>query len=116
MSPGAYCWIEKKIFEVIKEVVQSKCEEEILKQQTNEGSSTQPEYEDEGWALSGDNSWSKQRNASKSVYTMIDYRTKKVIHQIILEKKSICKINGKEVIINEGNYKGTSKRMKGKAF
>ncbi len=66
--------------------------------------------------LSGDFGWSQQRQGNAGAYIIMDTKTKKVLHQVILVKEQQQTYKGVSQIIQAGNYCGTSKGMEGEAF
>ncbi len=108
LSKKGYRNAEKKILDAVKQVNEKDCEKTISTYQSN--------ISETKLDLSGDNGWAHRRNASESVYVLVDLKEQKVIHQEVLVKKRTRQICGKEVVITEGNYFGTSKGMEGEGF
>lgn len=66
--------------------------------------------------IAGDGSWASRRNSKVGYYTITDTTTGKIICESILVKEVAHQRYGRKVVINKGNYIGTSKGMEAEAF
>ncbi len=66
--------------------------------------------------LCGDFGWGHRCNAKEGVYGLIDAHMHKVVYQVVFIKKKMLLQNGQKVVVQEGNYDGTSKGMEGEGF
>jgi len=91
-------------------------EEAITKVEVKEEAANIAKYRAGEWKMDHiglDGSWLTRRDSAVGYYTATDVERGKIICEEVMTKRSTHRINGKEVVITEGNYDGTSKGMEG---
>jgi len=104
LSKAAYHAVERRVEEAIMKVTAEVEAANIAKHRAGE------------WKMDDiglDGSWLARHNSAVGYYTATDVTRGKIICEEVMIKRSTQRINGKEVVITEGNYNGTSKGMEG---
>lgn len=108
LTQTGYRRSEKETLNAVKRVEAAGSEKRVVKYQS-EGPKLKLD-------LGFDCSWTHTRNAPEAMVTLIHIATREIIHQKVLSKRRVRCIKGKEIVLTEGNYVGTSHGMEGEGF